>query len=295
MVNWRGRRRSDNVEDRRGAAGAAGASGIIILLLRFVVGRFGFRGILLLGLIGAGLYMAGVNPVALIQGGPVSQGPVEPIDDETLEFVETVTAETEAVWGRIFAEEGLQYVPPKVVMFTSNVSSGCGYASAQMGPFYCPADQKVYFDPNFFTELARRFGAPGDFAAVYVIAHEVGHHIQTITGISAQVRQAQSRASKIEQNQLQVRMELQADCYAGVFANRAERSSDFLNDDDLEEGLRAAAAIGDDTLQRQAGQRVREEHFTHGSSEQRVRWFRQGFSTGDEDTCDTFNISADRL
>lgn len=293
MVKWRGRRRSDNVEDRRGAAGAAGASGLLILILRFVIGRFGIRGVFFLAVVGVGLYMAGVDPLALVQGAPATQASApEPIDDETLEFVETVTAETEDVWSKIFAEEGYRYEAPQVVIFSSNVRSGCGMASAQMGPFYCPLDKTVYFDPTFFSELAKRFGAPGDFAAVYVIAHEVGHHVQTITGISNQVRQAQSRVSKTESNGLQVRMELQADCYAGVFANRAERSSDFLDEGDLEEGLRAAAAIGDDTLSRQAGREVKQENFTHGSSEQRVRWFRKGFRTGDEDECDTFNATS---
>ena len=292
MVKWRGRRRSDNVEDRRGAAAGAGLGGIFLLLLRFVVGRFGIRGIFFLAVIGIGLYMAGVDPMALISGQQTTQAQVEPIDDETLEFVQAVTAETEDVWSRIFAEEGYTYEAPRVVMFSNNDRSACGFASAQMGPFYCPLDKTVYFDPSFFNELARRFGAPGDFAAVYVIAHEVGHHVQTITGISDQVRSAQQRArGQGEANALQVRMELQADCYAGVFAHRAERASDFLDEGDLEEGLRAASAIGDDTLQRQAGQRVNQENFTHGSSEQRVRWFRQGFQSGDEDTCDTFNAT----
>ena len=293
MVKWRGRRRSDNVEDRRGAVGAAGAAGLIGLLLRFIIGRFGFRGILVLAVIGIGLYAAGVDPIALVQGGAVQQAsPLEPIDDETLEFVETVTAETEDIWSAVFAEEGYEYEEPRVVLFSDNDRSACGVASARMGPFYCPLDKTVYFDPSFFNELAKRFDAPGDFAAVYVIAHEVGHHVQTITGISAQVREIQSRATKVEANALQVRMELQADCYAGVFANRAERASDFLDEGDLEEGLRAAAAIGDDTLQRQAGRQVRQESFTHGSSAQRVRWFRAGFESGDEDRCDTFDTAS---
>ncbi len=292
MVKWRGRRRSDNVEDRRGAAAGAGLGGLIILLLRFIVGRFGIRGIFILAVVGIGLYMAGVDPIALISGQQVAQSEDTTIDDETLEFVQVVTAETEVVWSQIFAEEGYIYEPPRVVMFSNNDRSACGAAMAQMGPFYCPLDKTVYFDPSFFDELARRFGAPGDFAAVYVIAHEVGHHVQTITGISAQVRNAQQRArGQGEANALQVRMELQADCYAGVFANRAERASDFLDEGDLEEGLRAASAIGDDTLSRQAGREIKQENFTHGSSEQRVRWFRQGFQTGDEDDCDTFNAS----
>ena len=293
MVKWQNRRKSDNVEDRRGAGAVAG-SGILLMLLRLIVGRFGIRGVILLGIVGVGLYMAGVNPVALLQGGQVSTQATEPVDDETSQFVGAVLAETEQVWNRIFAEEGATYREPTLVMFTSSVSSACGYATAAAGPFYCPADQKVYLDASFFQELSQRFGAPGDFAAAYVIAHEVGHHVQTITGTSAEVRQAQQRArSQEEGNQLQVRMELQADCYAGVWAKRADSQSDFLDDGDIEEGLRAAAAIGDDTLQRNAGRRVTPESFTHGSSEQRQRWFTAGYRSGDVASCDTFGT--DRL
>ncbi|NNE40003.1 MAG: flagellar biosynthesis protein FlgM [Marinicaulis sp.] len=288
MVKWRGRRQSKNVEDRRGAA-AAGGAGILLMLIRLIVGRFGIRGMVFLGIIGAGLYFSGVNPVALIQGQPATQS--EPIDDETSQFVRATLAQTEDVWGQIFAASGQQYPAPTLVMFTGQVNSACGYASAAAGPFYCPADQKVYLDASFFQELERRFGAAGDFAPVYVIAHEVGHHIQTITGRSAQVRQEQQRVSKIEANQLQVRMELQADCYAGVFAKMSDAQSDFLDDGDIEEGLRAAAAIGDDALQRNAGRRVTPESFTHGTSEQRMNWFKRGYAAGDPNQCDTFGNS----
>ncbi|GJL95769.1 MAG: neutral zinc metallopeptidase [Hyphococcus sp.] len=291
MVRWRGRRQSKNVEDRRGAA-AAGAGGLIIMILRFVIGRFGIRGVFILGVIGLGLYMAGVNPLALIQGQPATQQTAEPIDDETSQFIRVVLAETEDVWGQIFAEKGSVYPAPTLRLFSQSTSSACGYASAAAGPFYCPADQMVYLDASFFQELSSRFGAPGDFAAAYVIAHEVGHHVQTVSGISDQVRSAQSRASKVESNQLQVRMELQADCYSGVWANRADRMSNFLEDGDIEEGLRAAAAIGDDTLQRNAGRRVTPEGFTHGSAEQRQRWFTNGYRSGNIDSCDTFAASS---
>ncbi|WDI33137.1 zinc metallopeptidase [Hyphococcus flavus] len=291
MVKWRGRRQSRNVEDRRGAA-AAGGAGIILMLLRFIIGRFGIRGIILLVLIGGGLYMAGVNPLALLQGQTGTQQVAEPVDDETSQFVRVILAETEDVWSQLFAEAGGDYPEPTLVMFSGSVSSACGYASAAVGPFYCPADQKLYLDASFFQELAQRFGAPGDFAAAYVIAHEVGHHVQTVTGISNQVRSAQQRAQgEGESNALQVRMELQADCYAGVWAHYADRTSNLLDDGDIEEGLAAAEAIGDDTLQRNAGRRVTPESFTHGTSAQRQRWFTNGYRTGDVAACDTFNVS----
>ncbi|MEM8770228.1 MAG: neutral zinc metallopeptidase [Pseudomonadota bacterium] len=288
MVKWQQRRKSDNVEDRRGAA-AAGGAGIILLLLRLIVGRFGIRGVILLALVGVGLYVMGVNPMALVQGQVASTQTAQPVDDEASQFVNDILVETETVWGRIFRENGSQYPAPKLVMFSGSVTSACGYASAAAGPFYCPADRKVYLDTSFFNELSQRFGAPGDFAAAYVIAHEVGHHIQTVTGITDQIRSAQQRARRQEDaNQLQVRMELQADCYAGVWANRAERTRDYLDDGDIEEGLRAASAIGDDTLQRNAGRRVTPESFTHGTSEQRQRWFTTGFRSGAANACDTF-------
>ena len=294
MVKWRDGRRSDNVEDRRGAGGAVAGSGALLMLLRFVIGRFGIRGVMFLGIVGVGLYMAGVNPVSLLQGGSVSSGTqTAAVDDESSQFVSAVLAETEVVWGQIFQDAGSTYQEPNLVMFSGSVSSACGHATAAAGPFYCPADQKTYLDVSFFQELSKRFGAPGDFAAAYVIAHEVGHHIQTITGTSQQVRTAQQRASgQSEANLYQVKMELQADCYAGVWANRAERVSDFLDDGDIEEGLRAAAAIGDDTLQKNAGRRVTPESFTHGTSAQRQRWFTAGFRTGDVNSCDTFNATA---
>ncbi len=289
MVKWRDRRQSRNVEDRRGAA-AAGGAGVLFMLLRFIFGRFGIRGVILIGLVGVGLYMAGVDPLRLIQGGPAATEAAPAEDDETSQFVRAVLAETEDVWGRLFAAQGSEYPEPTLVMFSGDVVSGCGYASSSAGPFYCPADRKLYLDAGFFRELARRFGAPGDFAAAYVIAHEVGHHVQTVTGISDEVRSAQAKArSEPEINALQVRMELQADCYAGVWAHHADRYGDFLDDGDIEEGLRAAAAIGDDTLQRGAGREVTPENFTHGTSAQRQRWFTAGYRLGDPAGCDTFS------
>ena len=288
MVKWRGREGSRNVEDRRGAA-AAGLSGLAILILRFVMSRWGLGGVVALV---AGFFVlqaVGINPLALLQGQPAGEYQPTPEDQAAYEFSSVVLAETEKVWTDIFAQSGQQYPPPVMVIYTAQTQTACGPGSAAAGPFYCPGDQKVYLDTSFFNELKTRFGAPGDFAAAYVIAHEVGHHVQTITGVSEQVRAAQSRAGQAEANRIQVMMELQADCYAGLWAHRADKYSGILDDGDIEEGLRAAAAIGDDTLQRNAGRRVSKESFTHGSSEQRQRWFTQGFRTGDVASCDTFN------
>lgn len=293
MVKWRGRRQSSNVEDRRGAATAAGGAGVVFMLLRFVVGRFGIRGVVILAVIAGGLFMAGMNPLALLEGRPAGRQAAAPADDEPIKFVSVILAETEDVWSKLFADAGGDYPEPTLVMFSRSVSSACGYASSAAGPFYCPGDRQLYLDASFFSELAERFGVPGDFAAAYVIAHEVGHHVQTVTGISNEVRAAQQRAqSEGEANALQVRMELQADCYAGVWAHHADRMSNLLDEGDIEEGLAAAEAIGDDTLQRNAGRRVTPESFTHGTSAQRQRWFTNGYRSGDVAACDTFNASA---
>ncbi len=233
--------------------------------------------------------MAGLNPVRLLEGGPVT-AQSQPVDDETSQFVRVILAETEDVWTDIFRTAGADYPEPTLVMFSGAVSSACGHASAAVGPFYCPADQKLYLDQGFFQELKQRFNVPGDFPGAYVIGHEVGHHVQTVTGIAGKVRDAQQRArGGAQANAYQVMMELQADCYAGVWAHHANRYGDFLDDGDIEEGLKAAAAIGDDTLQRNQGKRVTPESFTHGSSVQRQRWFTIGYRTGDVNQCDTFN------
>ena len=294
MVKWRGRQQSSNVEDGRGAATTIAGGGVILMLLRLIVGRFGIRGIVLLV---AGFFVLtalGYNPMALLQGqtGAPAPSTQTAANDDDYQFVSVILAETEDTWGRIFRENGSQYDAPILVLFSGQVNSACGFASSASGPFYCPADQKVYLDTSFFNELSQRFGAPGDFAGAYVIAHEVGHHVQTITGTSAQIRQAQQRASKAESNLLQVRMELQADCYAGIWAHDADFQDRILEAGDIEEGLRAAAAIGDDTLQRNAGRRVTPESFTHGTSEQRQRWFYAGYRTGDVNACDTFGTDA---
>lgn len=294
MVKWRGRRQSDNIEDRRGMSrgvgGGAALNGLVIPLLRLVLSKFGITGIVFLGLGYFALQAIGIDPLALLSGQPqtASERPLSEADQQAGNFSAVILAETEDVWTRRFASEGKRYQPPGMVLYSGYVSSACGSASSAMGPFYCPADQKVYLDTSFFDELSRRFGAPGDFAGAYVIAHEVGHHIQTITGISKQVRQAQARASKVEKNALQVRMELQADCYAGIWAHDADRTAGILEPGDIEEGLGAAEAIGDDALRRNAGQPIQPETFTHGSSEQRQRWFTTGYKTGNVEACDTF-------
>lgn len=276
MVRWRGRRRSTNVEDRRGRGVGIAGGGIGILVL------------LVLGL------CFGVDPRALLQvaeqvdtSRPAAPPP-QPGEDPEADFAATILGTTEEVWSELFAARGATYRPPTLVLFTDIVRSGCGTASSQTGPFYCPLDQKVYLDLGFFRELARMGGA-GDFAAAYVIGHEVGHHVQNLSGTSDEVRRMQERAGQAEANALSVRLELQADCYAGVWAARANESGSFLEPGDVDEGLDAAAAIGDDRLQRNAGRAVQPESFTHGSSAQRQRWLRAGLESGEPETCDTFD------
>jgi len=273
-------RGSSNIEDRRGMSGAGmvGGGGIGMLVLVLVVS-----------------FISGQNPLELMQqvdtGAPtadaVQPGAVNPEDPQAL-FVSKVLASTEETWGRVFQQNGARYQEPVLVLFEGGVRSACGSASSAVGPFYCPADQKVYLDLAFFRDLDQRFGAPGDFAQAYVVAHEVGHHIQTLTGVSEKVNAARSRMSEAEANQLSVRQELQADCYAGVWGHHAGRS-DLLDEGDVDEGLRAAAAIGDDRLQKQGQGRVSPESFTHGTSEQRQQWLRKGLQSGDMRQCDTFS------
>jgi uncharacterized protein len=280
-MRWAGGRQSANVEDRRSMGGGR------------VMAGGGFSILLLLGLV----WLMGGNPLALLQqieqqqgggqAGPLDPGgPVGPVDgdgatDEQKQFVSIVLADTEDVWRERFKAAGKQYRDPKLVLFSGQVESACGFADAAVGPFYCPADDKVYLDMSFFRELEMRFGAPGDFAQAYVIAHEVGHHVQNQLGWSDEVHAAQQRAGKVEANKLSVRLELQADYLAGVWAHHAERARQILESGDVEEGLRAASAIGDDRLQKETRGRVVPDSFTHGSSAQRVRWFRRGLETGD--------------
>jgi predicted metalloprotease len=280
-MRWQGRRQSGNVEDRRGmrvAGGgpAIGAGGLVVLL--------------------AVTWLLGGDPMQVLQvvlesqptpsvEGEAAPGPGS---DEASQFVAVVLADTEDTWTPIFAAAGRTYAPPRLVFFTGAVQSACGRGSAASGPFYCPADRKAYIDLSFYDELRSRFGAPGDFAQAYVIAHEVGHHVQNLLGTSDKVQRARQRASETDANALSVRLELQADCLAGVWGHTANRERKLLEEGDVEEGLAAAAAIGDDRLQKQSQGRVSPESWTHGSSEQRVRWLRVGLESGDIDACDTF-------
>ena len=279
IMRWEGRRQSENVEDRRGQGGRGGVA----------VG--GGLGMLVLVLI---VWMLGGDPMALIQqtggtgGSPAGEVQSSPEEERTVAFVKTVLADTEDIWNEEFARMGRTYEEPKLIIFRDTVQSGCGFAGAQMGPFYCPADRTVYIDLSFFRELHEKFGAPGDFAQAYVIAHEVGHHVQNLLGISGKVQQARQRAGEVEANQLSVRLELQADFLAGMWARKGQQKFDFLEPGDLEEALRAANRIGDDTLQRQAQGHVVPDSFTHGSSEQRMRWFKKGLQSDRFDPNNTF-------
>ena len=251
-----------------------GGAIIIALLAVFVFGQDPGR---VLKDIAGGQAQAPAAPPRQSSGG----------NDEVADFVSVVLAETEDAWGGVFRASGSMYQPPTLVLFTDAVQSACGFNSAATGPFYCPLDQKVYLDLGFLNEL-RRMGASGDFAFAYVIAHEVGHHIQTLTGVSQQVRELRQRSSRTQGNQLSVLQELQADCYAGMWARRAHEARNILEEGDVEEGLRAAASIGDDRMMKNAGRRVQPEAFTHGTSEQRVYWLRRGIETGSVEACDTF-------
>ena len=242
-------------------------------------------------------YFTGQNPADLVQGldpgGGAPSQPGPPATDESSRFMRVVLGDTEETWDAIFREMGQRYEPPKLVLFEGATESACGLGQSAMGPFYCPRDRDIYLDLTFFNELAQRFGAPGDFAQAYVVAHEVGHHVQTLTGLSARVDAARRGASQSEANALSVRQELQADCYAGVWGFYASRKKDsagtpMVDTSDVEEGMRAAAAIGDDRLQKQTQGRVVPESFTHGSSAQRVEWFRRGLQAGRVDACNTF-------
>ena len=279
-MRWRKGRRSSHIEDRRGVRvrrrAFKGGIGTIVMVL-------------------AVSYFLGIDPSVIFQ---MQQGAVtsttassrQPTaaEEQMADFVSVVLADTEDTWKTIFRDAGLYYQKPTLVLFTGQVSSACGQASAAMGPFYCPADQKVYIDLSFFDDLKRRHGAPGDFAQAYVIAHEVGHHVQNLLGTSKQVRSAQHGLGKADVNVLSVRQELQADCFAGLWAYHADESRQVLEQGDLEEALAAASAIGDDRLQQEANGRVVPETFTHGTSSQRVEWFRRGFESGDSAVCNTF-------
>ena len=293
MVDWRGRRKSSNVEDRRGQSpgrrvrrggGGIKLGGGAMILIAIVAVLMGQNPLEILGLLSSG----GGAAVSVDSGTNRNTAP--PPNDEASEFMSVILADTEDTWHQLFAAEGQRYREPTLVLFSDAVQSACGFNSAAVGPFYCPADQQVYIDLTFFRELSRRFGAPGDFAQAYVLAHEVGHHVQNLLGISTQVHQLRQRSSERESNALSVRMELQADCLAGVWAHHAATQRQMLENGDIQEGLRAAAAIGDDQMQRHAGRAISPESWTHGSSDQRVRWFRRGMESGDMAVCDTFAV-----
>jgi predicted metalloprotease len=278
-MRWESGRRSDNVEDQRGRRASRGLVG-------------GGLGAIVLVVVAM---LFGVDPRLLLQGVPDGGGgaavePYQPTPEEArlADFVRVVLGDTEDTWTELFRAAGGTYELPVLVLFSGSVRSACGYADAAVGPFYCPGDHRVYIDLSFYQEMQARFGAPGDFAQAYVIAHEVGHHVQTLIGVAEQVHAARGRATQEEANALSVRQELQADCFAGVWAFHAQRTRNILEQGDLEEALNAAAAIGDDRLQRQSQGYVVPESFTHGTSEQRMRWFREGFRTGETARCDTF-------
>ncbi len=306
-MRWRGRRQSSNIEDRRGSApvgvgrlgGGRGGGGLLRLLP--VVFRFlGVKGtvVVVLGLVaysyfsggGLGGLLGGLAGTELPSAPPAESRPVEQTasEKELVDFVSVVLADTEDTWHGLFGQRGETYEEPRLVLYRGAVNSACGFGQAAMGPFYCPLDRKVYLDLSFFEDLALRHNAPGDFAQAYVIAHEVGHHVQTLLGISTKVHKAKQRLDKTAANQLSVRQELQADCFAGIWGHYADRSRQMLESGDIEEGLNAASAIGDDRLQRQARGTVSPDSFTHGSSAQRVRWFRVGLEQGSVKACDTF-------
>ena len=285
---WRDGRESDNIEDRRGMSISRGTK----------IGGVGGLGLVAIVLIG---WFFGIDPTVLLQGLQETQTPSVSVqqssrptaNDDQRKFVAVVLAETEDVWYEAFGKMERTYQAPKLVLFTRAVESACGMAGSATGPFYCPSDQKVYLDLSFFEDLRTRFGATGDFAQAYVIAHEVGHHVQTLLGISKKVHELQSRVGPSDRNKLSVRMELQADCFAGVWAHQAHKSRQILEAGDIEEGLNAASAIGDDRIQRRTQGHVVPDAFTHGSSAQRVRWFKAGLEQGNIQACDTFKT--DRL
>jgi uncharacterized protein len=288
-MKWEGNRESEHVEDRRESGGGSGRGGLPL------GGRNIGIGAVVLALLGWGVF--GINPLttlSVLSGGePVAQqapgANKVPADDRMGRFVSTVLADTEDVWVDLFSKSGAQYPKPKLVLFRGAIPTACGTGESAMGPFYCPGDKKVYIDLSFYETLQRQLGAPGDFAQAYVIAHEVGHHVQNVLGISTKMEQMRSRVTQVQYNALSVRLELQADCFAGVWAHHAQNARQILEQGDVEEAMNAAAKIGDDALQRAQGGQVVPESFTHGTSAQRQRWFNTGLKTGSVKQCDTFS------
>ena len=292
-MRWEDRDESRNVEDRRSQGGSSGGRGMPSmgtmmflwpLVKPLLKTKFGWA---IIG-IGAVAYFSGYNPLSSFMGGSSSTTINKAQDEKQKRFISTILHDTEVVWGDIFKQHGARYKEPKMVIYRGSTNSGCGHASAQMGPFYCPTDQKVYIDLGFFDELATKHNASGDFAQAYVLAHEIGHHIQNMQGTLSKVQKLKQQArGQAGENKLQVRVELQADCYAGVWANHAEKRFHMLEQGDVEEALNAASSIGDDTLQKQAQGYVVPDAFTHGSSKQRVEWFTKGIRSGDIAMCNT--------
>lgn len=279
-MRWKGGRRSQNIEDRRGVRLSGKAKG---------------GGLGLLALVLVGLFF-GIDPSLILQlGGSLSEPEIQETryqpsqaENELADFVSVVLADTEDTWGSLFYQAGGTYQEPTLVLFTGAAESACGFAQSAIGPFYCPADRKVYIDLSFYHDLKTKMGAPGDFAQAYVVAHEVGHHVQNLLGLSGKVQAMRSRVSQADYNKLSVRLELQADCFAGLWAHHADRTRHILEQGDIEEALNAASMIGDDRLQKQAQGYVTPDSFTHGTSAQRVRWFKTGLESGNIEICDTF-------
>jgi uncharacterized protein len=293
-MKWEGERQSDQVEDRRSGGGGGGG-------MRIGGGRGVGIGGIIIAFVAAWIF--GINPMTVLgllggTGGPAPQvqqapRPSGPSQDPQTAFIRTVLAQNEDVWGQIFASSNAQYPKPTLVLFRGATSTGgCGAGQSAMGPFYCPADQKVYIDLSFYDTLRKQLGAPGDFAQAYVIAHEVGHHVQNVLGISDKVDQMRKRLSQKENNALSVRVELQADCFAGIWAHHRQKQTKFLEPGDIDEAMNAAAKIGDDALARAQGGQIVPDSFTHGSSAQRQRWFMKGFETGSVKACDTFSTNS---
>ncbi|NGN41186.1 zinc metallopeptidase [Mesorhizobium sp. CGMCC 1.15528] len=298
---WKGRRQSENVEDERGQGGGFGGGGLgrgggFRIPIGGATGGGGLSGIIILVVLFFALRACGIDPMAILAGGdgsvPGGGGQISQTEpksnDEMKQFVSTVLAETEDVWSGIFQAEGLKYEEPTMVLFSGQTRSACGFASAASGPFYCPGDRKVYIDLAFYDQLDRQFGASGDFAQAYVLAHEVGHHVQNLTGILPKFNQMRQQMGEAQANQMSTRVELQADCFAGIWGHFTAQKG-LLEQGDLEEALNAAQQIGDDTLQRKTQGYVVPESFNHGTSAQRVTWFNRGFQSGKLADCDTFN------
>ena len=296
-MKWEDNRRSSNVEDKRGESGVnfgsnqKGSMMMLLPIIKMLIGTKIGRIVLVIGVIA---YFMGYNPLALLNLEQTSNTSSNQVvnsveDDKNAQFVSAVLAQTEDIWSEVFKKHGATYKEPKLVLFRNSVKSGCGFASSQTGPFYCPSDQKVYLDLSFFDELAKRHDAPGDFAQAYVIAHEIGHHVQNITGTIDKVHKAKQGVSQTAANALQVKVELQADCYSGIWAYYSKKNFNSLEEGDIQEALRAASAIGDDTLQKRGQGYVVPDSFTHGSSKDRMTWFNTGFTTGMLASCNTFN------